>query len=223
MEPFTTQTGLVAPLDRLNVDTDQLVPKQFLTWATKEGYGRVLLYDWRYLEGEHPNPEFVLNQLRYRGASVLLCRTNFGCGSSREHAVWALLDYGFRVLIGTTFADIFYNNCLKNGILPLMLPERKVNELFRRAESIDNYQLVVDLKQQTIHELNPVNTGVPWTIQFQMDPFRRENLLNGLDDIGTALRYENKILEYERRHKPSAALFGSLTFPFLTDTRRFSR
>jgi 3-isopropylmalate/(R)-2-methylmalate dehydratase small subunit len=218
MKPFRTQTGLVAPLDRVNVDTDQIVPKQFLTWATKEGYGRVLLYDWRYLEGEDPNPEFVLNRPRYRGASILLCRTNFGCGSSREHAAWALLDYGFRVLIGPSYADIFYSNCLKNGILPVMLPEREVDELFRRAESIENYQLVVDLERQTIHEVNPVDAGAPWILHFQMDSFHRDNLLNGLDDIGSALRYQNKIEEYERRYKPSAALFGSLTLPFLKET-----
>jgi len=222
VEPFRTHTGLVVPLDRVNVDTDQIVPKQFLTWATKEGYGRVLLYDWRYLEGEHPNPEFVLNHPRYRGASILLCRTNFGCGSSREHAAWALLDYGFRVLIGTTYADIFYNNCLKNGILPVMLPKEEVDELFRRVESIDNYQLVVDLEQQTVRELNPVNAGAPWIIHFQMNPFRRDNLLNGLDDIGSALHCEDKIMEYERRYKPSAALFGPLTFPFLKDANRSS-
>ena len=134
MQPFTTHTGLVAPLDRFNVDTDQMVPKQFLKLLTRQGFGRVLFYDWRYLPGEKPNPDFVLNLPRYRGASILLARANFGCGSSREHAPWALLDYGFRVVIAPSFADIFHNNCLKNGILTITLPEAQIDELFRRAE-----------------------------------------------------------------------------------------
>ena len=134
MQPFSKHTGLVMPLDRVNVDTDQMVPKQFLKALTRQGFGRILFYDWRYLPGERPNPDFVLNFPRYRGASVLLARANFGCGSSREHAPWAMLDYGFRVLIAPSFADIFYNNCFKNGILPITLPEAQVDELFRRAE-----------------------------------------------------------------------------------------
>src|SRR5947199_7612491 len=134
MRPFSTHTGLVAPLDRVNVDTDQIVPKQFLKLLTREGYGQFLFYDWRYLDSGKPNPEFVLNQPRYRGASVLLARANFGCGSSREHAPWALLDYGFRVIIAPSYADIFYNNCFKNGMLPATLSETEVEELFKRTE-----------------------------------------------------------------------------------------
>ncbi len=134
MKPFSTHTGLVLPLDRINVDTDQMVPKQFLKLQTKQGFGRVLFYDWRYLPGEKPNPDFILNQPRYKDASVMLARANFGCGSSREHAPWAVADYGFRVLIAPSFADIFYNNCFKNGILPVTLPEEQIEELFKRAD-----------------------------------------------------------------------------------------
>ena len=150
MQPFSKHTGLVMPFDRVNVDTDQMVPKQFLKALTRQGFGRTLFYDWRYLPGERPNPEFMLNFPRYRGASVLLARANFGCGSSREHAPWAILDYGFRVLIGPSFADIFYNNCFKNGILPITLPEAQVDELFRRAEKTEGYQLTADLPNQTV-------------------------------------------------------------------------
>src|SRR5205823_11787590 len=150
MQPFSTHTGLLAPLDRVNVDTDQMVPKQFLKALTREGFGRILFYDWRYLPGEKPNPEFVLNQPRYRGASVLLARANFGCGSSREHAPWALLDYGFRAIIAPSYADIFYNNCFKNGMLPVTLPDAQVDGLFRRAGQKEGYRLTADLETQTI-------------------------------------------------------------------------
>ena len=212
MQPFTKDTGLVAPMDRVNVDTDQMVPKQFLKWVTREGYGRVLFYDWRYLEDERPNPAFVLNQPRYKGASVLLGRANFGCGSSREQAPWALLDYGFRVLIAPSYADIFYNNCFKNGILPITLPDAEVDELFRRTEKNQAYRLTVDLESQTITEAS--ETGQPaLKIPFKVDPFRRECLLKGLDDIGLTLRFEERISDYEKHHKPAARMYGPLTSP----------
>src|SRR5208282_5451480 len=152
MQPFIQHQGLVLPLDRVNVDTDQMVPKQFLKWLTREGYGRVLFYDWRYLPGEKPNPEFVLNFPKYKGASVLLARANFGCGSSREHAPWAIADYGVRAIIAPSYADIFYNNCFKNGILPVTLPEETVNELIARAKRIPDYRLAVDLEAQTVSD-----------------------------------------------------------------------
>jgi len=204
MQSFSEHTGLVAPLDRVNVDTDQIVPKQFLKWLTREGYGRVLFYDWRYLDGEKPNPDFVLNQPRYRGASILLAGANFGCGSSREHAPWAILDYGFRVVIAPSYADIFYNNCFKNGILPVTLSDTQVDELFRRTEKTQGYQLTVDLETQTIRD----DTGLK--LSFKLDPFRRECLLKGLDDTGLTLRSGDKIATYEKQHQPSAVLYGSL-------------
>jgi len=200
MQPFRKHTGLVVPLDRVNVDTDQMVPKQFLTWVTREGYGRVLFYDWRYLEGEKPNPEFVLNQPRYKGASVLLARTNFGCGSSREHAPWALLDYGIRSVLAPSFADIFYNNCFKNGILPVTLTEVQVDDLFRRTEKQPGYQLSIDLEQNTIRDASGLE------IRFTLDPFRREVLLQGLDDIGQSLLHEKEISAFESRMHPAAPL-----------------
>jgi 3-isopropylmalate/(R)-2-methylmalate dehydratase small subunit len=201
MQPFLSHTGVVAPLDRVNVDTDQMVPKQFLKLITREGYGRFLFYDWRYLEGEVPNPEFVLNQPRYRGASILLARANFGCGSSREHAPWALLDYGFRAIIAPSYADIFYNNCFKNGLLPVTLPQAQVDELFRRTEKTEDYRLTVDLETLAISD----EAGLK--IPFQIDPFRRECLLKGLDDIGLTLRFEDKIAAYEKENTPSASMY----------------
>ncbi|MGH9814300.1 MAG: 3-isopropylmalate dehydratase small subunit, partial [Candidatus Acidiferrales bacterium] len=152
MQEFSQHRGLVAPLDRVNVDTDQMTPKQFCKLLTREGYGKFLFFDWRYLDGEKPNPEFVLNFPRYRGASVLLGRANIGCGSSREHAAWAVLDYGFRVVIAPSFADIFYNNCFKNGVLPVQLTGAEVDELFRRTEAKEGYSLSVDLEQQTVRD-----------------------------------------------------------------------
>ncbi len=152
MQPFSTHTGMVLPLDRVNVDTDQMVPKQFLKAQTRQGFGRVLFYDWRYLPGEKPNPEFILNWPRYKGASVMMARANFGCGSSREHAPWAVADYGFRVLIAPSYADIFYNNCFKNGILPVTLPEAQIDELFKRAEAQEGYSLTADLPNQTVSD-----------------------------------------------------------------------
>jgi 3-isopropylmalate/(R)-2-methylmalate dehydratase small subunit len=209
MKPFTKLTGIVAPLDRVNVDTDQIIPKQFLKAITREGFGRFLFNDWRYLDGEKPNPDFVLNQPRYQGASVLLARTNFGCGSSREHAPWAVLDYGFRAIIAPSYADIFYNNCFKNGILPITLPDAQVDELFRRTEQNEGYRLTVDLESQTIREETPVPDG-GLEIPFEVDSFRRECLLNGWDDIGLTLRFENEIAQFENAHRPNANRYGSL-------------
>ena len=199
MKPFSIHTGLVAPLDRVNVDTDQMVPKQFLKWLTREGYGRVLFYDWRYLDGEKPNPEFVLNEPRYQGASVLLARANFGCGSSREHAPWAILDYGFRAIIAPSYADIFYNNCFKNGLLPVTLADAEASELFRRAENTPGYRLTVDLESQTVAD----DSGLK--LSFTVDPFRRECLLNGWDEIGLTLRQEAAISDYEKEHPQEIA------------------
>jgi 3-isopropylmalate/(R)-2-methylmalate dehydratase small subunit len=211
MEPFVKLTGLVAPLDRVNVDTDQIIPKQFLKAITREGFGRFLFYDWRYIDGQKPNPEFVLNRPRYRGASILLTRTNFGCGSSREHAPWAILDYGFRVIIAAGFADIFYNNCFKNGILPITLPEAQVDELFRRTEQTEGYRLAVNLEDQTIMETDSGPRALQ--ISFKVDPFRRECLLKGLDEIGLSLRFEGQIAAYEQTRQPKAILYGSLDVP----------
>ena len=188
-------------MDRVNVDTDQMVPKQFLKALTREGFGRTLFYDWRYLPGEKPNPDFVLNRPRYQGASVLLARANFGCGSSREHAPWAILDYGFRVLIAPSYADIFYNNCFKNGILPITLSDKQMDELFRRTEETVGYQLTADLETQTVTD----DSGLKYS--FQIDPFRRECLLNGWDDIGLSLRYEKDIAAFESEHPRRAVMY----------------
>lgn len=211
MQPFTKYTGLVVPLDRVNVDTDQMVPKQFLKWTTRQGYGRVLFYDWRYLEGEKPNPDFVLNVPRYQGATILLARANFGCGSSREHVPWAILDYGFRAVIAPSFADIFYNNSFKNGVLLVTLPDAEVNELFQRTERNEGYRLTLDLENQTITD----DLGL--RLSFQIDPFRRQCLLNGLDDIGLTLRLAERIAAYEQRRHPAAVMYqpvdASLTVP----------
>jgi 3-isopropylmalate/(R)-2-methylmalate dehydratase small subunit len=177
-----------------------MVPKQFLTWTTRTGYGRVLFYDWRYLDGEKPNPDFVLNKPRYKGAGILLARANFGCGSSREHAPWAVLDYGFRVVLAPSFADIFYSNCFKNGILPATLSEAQVDELFRRTEAQEGYQLAVDLETQTIRDAADLE------YHFEIDPFRREVLLKGFDDIGVTLLHEADISAYEARVHPAVVL-----------------
>ena len=194
MKPFTKHTGLAAPMDRVNVDTDQVVPKQFLKLLTREGYGRILFYDWRYLPGEKPNPDFVLNAPRYKGASVLIARANFGCGSSREHAPWAILDYGFRAIIAPSYADIFYNNCFKNGILPVTLPTEQIDELFKRNEANPGYRITVDLEQQVVTD----EKGLRYP--FTVDPFRRECLLKGLDDIGLTLVHEPEITAFEKKH-----------------------
>ncbi len=204
MIPFRTHTGLVMPMDRVNVDTDQMVPKQFLKVLTRDGFGRTLFYDWRYLPGEKPNPEFVLNLPRYKGASVLLARANFGCGSSREHAPWAILDYGFRVIIAPSYADIFYNNCFKNGILPVALPDAQVDELFRRVEAQEGSTLTADLETQVVSD----DSGLRYS--FQIDPFRRECLLNGWDDIGLSLRFEKDIAAFERVNPRHAMMYESV-------------
>jgi 3-isopropylmalate/(R)-2-methylmalate dehydratase small subunit len=194
MEPFIKHTGLVAPLDRVNVDTDQMVPKQFLKLCTRNGFGRFLFYDWRYLPEEKPNQEFVLNFPRYDGASILLARANFGCGSSREHAPWAILDYGFRAILAPSYADIFYNNCFKNCILPVTLTNEQMDELFKRTEANAGYQLTVDLGQQVVTD----DQGLRYS--FTVDPFRRKCLLMGLDDIGLTLMHESLITSFEAKN-----------------------
>jgi len=214
MQPFTKHKGLVAPIDRVNVDTDQMVPKQFLKALTRQGFGRTLFYDWRYLAGEKPNPEFVLNYPRYQGASILVARANFGCGSSREHAPWALGDYGFRALVAPSYADIFYNNCFKNGILPVTLSDAEVDEIFRRTESDVGYELIVDLETQTVSD----ECGL--SLNFTVDPFRRECLLNGWDDIGLTLRHEDHIAAYEQGHEPRAFLYGEVDASVLATPRK---
>lgn len=193
MEPFVRHNGLVAPLDRVNVDTDQIIPKQFLKRIERTGFGQFLFYDWRFKDNGEPNPDFVLNAPRYQGASILLTRNNFGSGSSREHAPWALLDYGFRAILAPSFADIFYNNCFKNGILPIILPEETINELFKRVEANEGYRLTVDLEQQKITD----DAGLE--ISFDVDPYRKNCLLQGLDDIGVTLQYEDAIRAYEEK------------------------
>lgn len=193
MEPFKRHTGLVAPLDRANVDTDAIIPKQFLKRIERTGFGQFLFYDWRFDDAGNENPGFKLNEPQYRGASILLARDNFGCGSSREHAPWALLDYGFKVLIAPSFADIFYNNCFKNGILPIQLPAETVDELFQKAEQ-EGFTLTVDLENCTISD------GSGFHVSFDVDSYRRQCLLQGLDDIGVTLQYEDKIKAFEDQY-----------------------
>lgn len=207
MEKFETMTGLVAPLDRSNVDTDAIIPKQFLKSIKRSGFGPNAFDEWRYLDHGEPgmdnsqrplNPDFVLNQSRYQGASILLARDNFGCGSSREHAPWALLDYGFRVIIAPSFADIFFNNCFKNGILPIVLDAAIVDRLFQAVDANEGYRLTVDLAVQTI------TTPEGDSIAFEVDEFRKHCLLNGLDDIGLTLEHTDDIRAYEERRKQEA-------------------
>lgn len=207
MQAFTKLTGIVVPLDRANVDTDAIIPKQFLKSIKRSGFGPNLFDEWRYLDRGEPgqdnhgrplNPEFVLNQLRYQGAQVLLARENFGCGSSREHAPWALLDYGFRAIIAPSFADIFFNNCFKNGILPIVLVPEIVDSLFNGVLATPGYALSIDLASQTI-----VTPGGD-TLAFEVDPFRRHCLLNGLDDIGLTLAHVSEIRAYEQRRRVEA-------------------
>ncbi|MBO2521587.1 MAG: 3-isopropylmalate dehydratase small subunit [Clostridia bacterium] len=203
MESFRVHRGLVAPLDRLNVDTDQIIPKQFLKRVERTGFGQFLFYDWRYLNDGQPNPDFELNAERYQGASILLTRDNFGCGSSREHAPWALMDYGFRVIIAPSFADIFYNNCFKNGILPVVLDAATVQELFEKVEAKPGYSLTVDLEKCEIRD----DDG--WVIPFSVDEHRRYRLLEGLDDIGLTLKHEEAIKAYEeKKAQREAALYA---------------
>jgi len=208
MEAFVKHTGLVAPLDRVNVDTDQMVPKQFLKLPSREGYGKFLFYDWRYLPRDKPNPEFVLNFPRYKNASILLAGTNFGCGSSREHAPWAILEYGFRAILAPSFADIFYNNCFKNGLLPVTLTNEQMNEFFKRAEQNEGYRVTVDLERQTVSD----DKGLRYS--FIIDPFRRKCLLNGLDDIGLTLVHEPEITAFEKKNLHVPALHGSLDMKY---------
>jgi 3-isopropylmalate/(R)-2-methylmalate dehydratase small subunit len=198
MEPFTTHSGIVAPLDRANVDTDQIIPKQFLKRIERTGFGQFLFFDWRFLADGAPNPDFELNRPVVAGASILLARRNFGCGSSREHAPWALADYGFRVVIAPTFADIFYSNCFQNGMLPIRLTEEDVDDLFRRAAAATAagtpYRLHVDLAAGTLHD----DTG--FRREFAVDSFRRRCLLGGLDNIGLSLQHVDQIAAWEEAH-----------------------
>lgn len=204
MEKFHTFTGLVAPLDRANVDTDAIIPKQFLKSIKRSGFGQNLFDEWRYLDhGEpgmdvtqrQPNPEFVLNQARYQGAQILLARANFGCGSSREHAPWSLQDYGFRVIIAPSFADIFFNNCFKIGLLPVVLDAVQMDRLFEEVKATDGYRLTVDLQKQTV--ITSQNTE----FKFEVDAFRKHCLLNGLDEIGLTLQQAEKIKQFEQKRR----------------------
>lgn len=204
MNKFDTFTGLVAPLDRANVDTDAIIPKQFLKSIKRSGFGQNLFDEWRYLDHGEPgmdsaqrqvNPEFVLNQLRYKGAEILLARANFGCGSSREHAPWSLQDYGFRVIIAPSFADIFFNNCFKIGLLPIVLESTIVDKLFEKVRQIEGYRLTVDLQKQV------VVTSDNEEYAFEVDVFRKHCLLNGLDEIGLTLQHAEKIKQFEQKRR----------------------
>ena len=204
MQKFSVLNGLVAPLDRANVDTDAIIPKQFLKSIKRSGFGPNLFDEWRYLDHGEPgrdnsrrplNPDFVLNQPRYQGAQILLARENFGCGSSREHAPWALDDYGFRAIIATSFADIFFNNCFKNGLLPIRLAAEQVDALFKAVEATVGYKLKVDLEQQTISATDGT------VCKFEVETFRKYCLLNGLDDIGMTLQHVDEIKRYETMHR----------------------
>ncbi len=197
MQPFHTHKGRVAPLNRANVDTDQIIPKQFLKRIERTGFGEFLLFDWRRGSDGKPDPSFPLNDPRYKGASILVVGKNFGCGSSREHAVWALEDFGFRVLIAPSFADIFANNCVKNGVLTVVLSEDEVAGIARRAEELPNYEVTVDLEQRKVHDEHGFSAA------FEIDEFTRHCLLEGLDDIGLTLQHESEISTYEARHFPS--------------------
>jgi 3-isopropylmalate/(R)-2-methylmalate dehydratase small subunit len=203
MEPFRLLTGLVAPLDRANVDTDAIIPKQFLKSIKRSGFGPNLFDAWRYLDRGEPgmdngtrriNPDFVLNEPRYRGAQILLARRNFGCGSSREHAPWALADYGFRALIAPSYADIFFNNCYKNGLLPIVLPESQVDRLFEAVKAFPGFRLTIDLERQQV-----ATQDASMTFQFDVEPFRKHCLQNGLDDIGLTLQHADAIRAFETK------------------------
>ena len=204
MQPFRVLTGLVAPLDRANVDTDAIIPKQFLKSIARSGFGPNLFDAWRYLDRGEPgtnagkraqNPDFVLNQPRYQGAQILLTRRNFGCGSSREHAPWALADYGFRALIAPSYADIFFNNCYKNGLLPIVLSEAEVDRLFHDAAAFPGFRLTLDLERQTVATVDGATV-----FAFEVEPFRKHCLLNGLDDIGLTLQHADEIRSFEAKH-----------------------
>ena len=194
MEPLVRHTGLAVPIERANIDTDQIIPKQFLKRVERSGFGQYLFYDWRYLADETPNPSFVLNQEPYRGASILIAGPNFGCGSSREHAPWALHDYGFRVIIASSFADIFFHNCFKNGMLPLILHPQQVASLTDRCHA-GSLSLVVDVSALTVQDAEGT-----FTYRFALSPYQQETLLHGLDDIARTLAHTDAILAYESRH-----------------------
>jgi len=200
MKPFTVHRGRVAPLDRVNVDTDQIIPKQFLKRIEKTGFGQFVFYDWRFGSDGKKNPDFVLHEPRYEGASILVAGRNFGCGSSREHAVWALADFGFRAVISSSFADIFSNNSTKNGFLTVRLSEDEAAVLMQRAQEIDNYTVTVDLEKCEVRD----EQG--YCAKFPIDEFVRHCLLNGLDDIGLTLEHEAEIAAYETKHPASSAL-----------------
>ena len=202
MEPLRRHRGKVAVLDRLNVDTDQIIPKQFLKRVERSGFGQYLFYDWRFRADGTPNPQFEWSNGSADGASILLTGENFGCGSSREHAAWALSDFGFRVILAPSFADIFFNNCFKNGVLPIALPKETVDRLFAQVKAAGDggqdsgYALTVDLEQQTIYNDNGLE------VSFDVDPFRRKCLLEGLDDIGLTMQWEDRIAEFEKKYAP---------------------
>ncbi|MGA8432286.1 MAG: 3-isopropylmalate dehydratase small subunit [Candidatus Sulfotelmatobacter sp.] len=200
MNSFRVHRGLVAPLDRVNVDTDQIIPKQFLKRIERTGFGQFVFYDWRFGADGKKNPEFVLHQPRYEGASILVAGKNFGCGSSREHAVWALADFGFRAVISSSFADIFANNCTKNGFLTVRLTDDEVSELMRRTHEIDGYELTIDLERCEVQD------GQGFYAKFAIDDFVRHCLLEGLDDIGLTLQHEAEISTYEAQHLQPASL-----------------
>jgi 3-isopropylmalate/(R)-2-methylmalate dehydratase small subunit len=200
MKPFTVHRGRVAPLDRVNVDTDQIIPKQFLKRIERTGFGQFLFYDWRFTADGKKNSDFVLDEPRYEGASILVAGKNFGCGSSREHAVWALADFGFRAVISSSFADIFANNSTKNGFLAVQLTEDEAAELTQRAQEIDDYQVTIDLEKCEVRD------DTDFRARFSMDDFVRHCLLNGLDDIGLTLQHEGEIAAYEAEHPAPAAL-----------------
>jgi 3-isopropylmalate/(R)-2-methylmalate dehydratase small subunit len=200
MEPFRTLTSLAAPLDRTNVDTDQIIPKQFLKRIERTGYGEFLFYDWRRTATGEEDAAFELNKPRYKGAQILIAGKNFACGSSREHAAWALSDFGFRVVIAPTFADIFFSNAGKNGIVLARLSEAEVADLLRNAKTIPNYQLTVSLEEQTVTD------GRGFKASFEVDPFRKFCLMEGLDDIGLTLRHESALNAYEAKHDQAGSL-----------------
>ncbi|HME36482.1 MAG TPA: 3-isopropylmalate dehydratase small subunit [Candidatus Sulfotelmatobacter sp.] len=203
MKPFTVHRGRVAPLDRINVDTDQIIPKQFLKRIERTGFGQFLFYDWRFGADGKKNAEFVLDEPRYERASILVAGKNFGCGSSREHAVWALADFGFRAVISSSFADIFANNSTKNGFLAVRLSEDEVSQLMQRAQEIDDYQVTIDLEKCEVRD------DQNFRAKFPLDEFIRHCLLNGLDDIGLTLQHEAEIAAYEAQHPAPAALQAS--------------
>ena len=200
MKPFLTQTRTVAPLERSNIDTDAILPKQFLKRIEKSGYGQFLFYDWRYT-GDEENPDFVLNKPPYRNASILLTGENFGCGSSREHAPWALKDFGFETIIASSFADIFYNNCIKNGILPIRMPKEYIQELFDKVNGHEGYQLTINLESKTIVD----DSGQ--SVSFEIDEYMRNMLLEGLDEIGSTVKHMQEIEKFEETHR----VFYSIT------------